>query len=143
MTLVRLNNWMPELSGIMNNYFDRSPLFNDSFNTSTQPSVNIYESDNDFQIEVAAPGFKKKDFNVEVNNDVLTISATKETKEPKDLLVRKRQFSYESFERTFNLPKQVVDDSTIKANYEDGILYITIGKKEEVKPKPARLIEIA
>lgn len=143
MTLVRLNNWIPEMSNIMNNLVDRSPLFDQPTINSTIPSVNIYETDDDFQIEVAAPGYKKKDFSIEVENNTLTLSAKKETKGQEELIVRKRQFNYESFERSFTLPKSSADDSKVKASYIDGILTISIAKKEAAKPKPARVIEVA
>lgn len=143
MTLVRLNNWMPELSNIMNNYFDRSPLIDNSFTNATQPPVNIYETDGDFQIELAAPGYSKTDFTLEVNNNILTVAAKKENASAEGLVTRKQQFNFESFERSFHLPKNAIDDANINASYVDGILKITLLKKEEVKPKPARMIEVA
>lgn len=143
MTLVRFNNWMPEFSNIMNNHFDRSPLFDQKIINTTIPSVNVYESEDDFQIEVAAPGYKKKNFSIEVDNNILKISAEKEVKERDGFFTHKKQFSYASFERSFNLPDDLVDESKISASYEDGILQIQIAKKEEAKPKPARMIQVA
>lgn len=143
MTLVRLNNWMPELNHVMNNLFDRSPLFDNNCSSSSIPMVNIYETENDFQIEVAAPGYKKKDFSIEVNDGVLKLKAEKEDKGKEGFWVRKKSFGYSSFERSFTLPKNIVDDSKIEASYEDGILLIAIAKREEAKPKPARMIDVA
>jgi HSP20 family protein len=109
------------------------------------PAVNIKETDTVFGIELAAPGKKKEDFNVEVDHNVLTISSEErsETNE-KDTEGKytRREFSYNSFRRSFTLPETVNLD-TINASYEDGVLHVTLPKKEEALPKPKRLIEIA
>ena len=94
-------------------------------------------------MEVAAPGFEKGDFKLEVDHDLLTISSEKkvenETKDGEQFT--KREFSYQSFSRSFTLPN-TADGERIEANYDNGILRITIPKKEEAKPKPSRVIEI-
>lgn len=97
-----------------------------------------------FDVEVAAPGFKKADFNIELNNDQLTISSEKKANEEmkEDEAFTRREFSYQSFSRTFTLPR-IVETDKIKAKYENGILRITIPKKEEAKPKPSRQIAIS
>jgi len=109
------------------------------------PAVNIKESDTHFDIEVAAPGKSKDDFSIEIDHQVLTISSEKksetEEKDSKGNYTR-REFSYSSFRRSFTLPESVNSDS-IKAIYENGILNVTLPKKEEALPKPKRLIEIA
>lgn len=108
------------------------------------PAVNIAENKDDFKIEVAAPGLEKKDFNINLDRNVLTISSEKqhETKdEDEDTKYMRREFSYTSFSRSFTLPDSAQEDK-IKANHKDGILTITIPKKEEAKVKPARKIEI-
>ena len=119
-------------------------LNNFSSENSTLPSVNIAESTDQYTLEMAAPGMEKKDFKVELNDDVLTISAEKEMKheEQNDDKIVRREFGYQSFKRTFRLAKEVVDESKIKASYKDGILRLDIPKKEEVKPLPPRTIEI-
>jgi len=108
------------------------------------PSVNIKESTEDFEVEVAAPGFNKNDFRIELNHDLLTVSSEKEldkeTKEGQQFTLR--EFSYQSFSRSFTLPNSA-DSEKIGAKYENGILRILIPKKEEAKPRPARQIAIA
>ena len=96
----------------------------------------------DFELELAVPGVKKDDFTVEVDNDVLTISSEmkSENEETQDNYTRK-EFSYSSFRRAFTLP-DTVDGSKIDAKYEDGILKLTLPKKQEALPKPKRLISI-
>lgn len=144
MTLVRFNPAMPELANIMNNFFDRSPLYfkNDC---THQAAVNILENDDNVLLEVMAPGFKKENFKVEVNNNVLTISADLGDT-PKDETTdnyRRREFAVAPFTRSFNLHKERIDDSKVEARYENGILTVALAKREEAKPKPSRTIEIA
>ena len=106
------------------------------------PSVNIVEGKNDFRIEVAAPGLQKDDFKINLDNNVLTISSEKEEKqEEKDERYMRREFSYTSFRRSFSLP-QTVEADKISANHSNGVLSISIPKKEEAKIKPAKQIEI-
>ena len=107
------------------------------------PAVNIIEGKDDFRIEVAAPGLEKNDFNVNLENNVLTISSEKESKhEEDDDKVMRREFSYTSFKRSFTLPN-TVDGEKISATHKEGILYISIPKREEAKVKPARQIAVA
>jgi HSP20 family protein len=106
------------------------------------PSVNLKESDNSFEIEIAAPGLNKKDFNIEVDDGVLTISSeSKEEKSEENINYSRKEFSFSSFSRSFNLPESV-DADKIGAKYENGILMVDIPKKEEAKEK-RRLIEIS
>ena len=144
MSLVKFSNQLPSM-------FDRffeGDLFdwsnrNFSLTNTTLPSVNIKENADAFTVEVAAPGFNKGDFKLELNHDLLTIASEKklenETKEGEQFT--KREFSYQSFSRSFTLP-QTADGDRIEANYENGILVVSIPKREEAKPKPARTIEI-
>jgi HSP20 family protein len=145
MAIVRFSNQFPRL-------FDRffeGDLFdwsnrNFSDTNTTLPSVNIIESSEAFDVEVAAPGFTKDEFNIELDNDLLTISSEKkvenETKEGENYT--RREFSYQSFNRSFTLPNSV-NSEKIKAKYENGILKVSIPKKEEAKPKPAKQIQIS
>lgn len=106
------------------------------------PSVNIIEGKEDFRIEVAAPGLEKGDFNIHLENNVLTISSEKESKnEEKEERYMRREFSYTSFRRSFSLPQSVEPDK-IAATHSNGVLNITIPKREEAKVKPAKQIEI-
>jgi HSP20 family protein len=123
-------------------------FFNDSYPAKTGvvgrniPAVNISETENEYVIEVAAPGMQKKDFRIEMDGDLLHLSYKKEEKaENKESNHWRKEFSYESFERSFTLPK-IVDGDKIGATYNDGILKISVPKKEEAKKKPARTIDI-
>ena len=109
------------------------------------PAVNIHESDENFIVEVAAPGKSKEDFKIELDNDVLTISAEdKIDKEASDKNGKytRREFSYSTFKRAFSLP-DTVDSSKISANYNNGVLEIGLPKKEEAKVQAKRMIEIS
>ncbi len=143
MTLVRYKNQLP---GLLNTFFngDLDPWATDNYSemNSTLPAVNIKETEDDFKVEVAAPGFDKKDFNIELDNNVLTVSSEKqEENEVEGEKYSRKEFNYLSFKRTFTLP-ELVDEEKISAKYENGILNVTIPKKEEAKPKPARQIAV-
>lgn len=98
------------------------------------PAVNVKEDENAFQIEVAAPGLKKEDFKLSLHENRLTISAKQESKtEEKTERFSRQEFNYTSFQRTFTLPKNV-DGDKIDASYTDGILYVGLPKREELKP---------
>ena len=107
------------------------------------PAVNVKENTDGFNLEMAAPGYEKGDFSIVVEEDVLTISTTaKEATEAKEgEKYTRKEFKYGTFKRTFNLP-DTVDSTKIEANYTNGILSVSIPKKEEAKPTPARTIEI-
>jgi HSP20 family protein len=106
------------------------------------PAVNISEDDKGFTIEVAAPGLSGKDFNLELENDVLTISTEhKESKEEKKQNFLRREFNYQSFKRSFELP-ETINQEKIKATHDAGILTLTLPKKEEVLQKAPRQIEV-
>jgi len=107
------------------------------------PAVNIAENDDEYVIEVAAPGLEKKDFKINLENKVLTISSEKEDKiEDKNGKSIRKEFRYSSFSRTFTLP-ETVDNDKIRAKHKDGILSVSIPKMETAKVKPARQIAIA
>ena len=144
MTLVRHQNQLPdlfdrffntELEGWNRNHYSQT--------NTTLPAVNIKEDKDQFVVEVAAPGFDKSDFKIELNNDTLTISSEKQiSKEEKDgERISKQEFSYQSFTRSFTLP-ELVEDEKISAKYLNGILVINIPKKEEAKPKPIKQIKV-
>jgi HSP20 family protein len=113
-----------------------------STNTSL-PAVNVRETNDDFIIEVAAPGMDKKDFKVHFKNNVLTISSEKESKkEEKDENYTRKEFSYQSFQRSFTVAENAVHGEKISAKYNNGILNIVLPKRDEVKPQPEREIKI-
>lgn len=108
----------------------------------TIPAVNIIETEEEFRIEIAAPGMSKKDFNINVENDKLMVSSDLAKEEKEGETYSRREFNYASFQREFNFPNELVDENKINATYEDGILHIVLPKKEESKPKPSRNIEV-
>lgn len=142
MTLVRFSNRIPRLFDhfLENDLFDLSNS-NFSETNTTLPAVNVKEKKDAFEIEMSAPGLKKEDFNVELNNNLLTISCEKkdedETKD-EDGKYTRREFIYQSFSRSFNLP-DTIDKEKIDAKYEDGILTLSVPKKENVIPSPKRI----
>lgn len=150
MTLVKRNgNLLNPLPLLFDDFFNRD-LFNwnnanFSDTNSTIPAVNIKETPENYEVEVAAPGMTKNDFKVELDGNVLTIRSErnhqKEEKEGERYF--RKEFSYQSFQRTFTLQKDVVDIDKIVARYENGLLHLLIPKKEEVKQKPPRLIQIS
>lgn len=122
-------------------------LFNELYNpvfSGSVPAVNVLEGVEGFKIEVAAPGLSKGDFKLNLEKNQLTISASKEqvNAENETEKYTRREFKYASFQRTFTLPN-TVDGEKIGAAYADGILTVTLPKREEAKDKPAREIEIA
>ncbi len=140
-TLVKKDGMFPSLeSKSINNFFDdfiTKDLFdwtdrNFAALGSNLPSVNLKETDTEIEVELAAPGMKREDFKVEIDNDILMISSEKEEKKEevskKENYVR-REFNYQSFSRTFSLP-ETIDENKIEANYKDGILHVIVGKKE-------------
>ncbi|ABG57525.1 Hsp20/alpha crystallin family protein [Cytophaga hutchinsonii] len=144
MTIVKRNGHFPFIfDDFFNRQYNRGMADYSNTNT-TIPAVNIKESAENFVIEVAAPGMNKKDFNVQVDGNVLTIRSEKTT-EKEDANNEKyttREFSYQSFVRTFNLPKDIADTDKIEAKYEDGVLHVLIPKKEKEKVKESRLVEV-
>lgn len=111
---------------------------------STLPAVNVQETNDKFIIEVAAPGMKRDDFKIELDNSVLTISSQREeSQQEKDGNYTRREFSYQSFQRSFSLPQERVKGDEIKAKYLDGILRITVPKTEDAKVKPPKQIAVA
>lgn len=148
--LTRTNNnsssYLPTWSSWIDDIFNRelSPVFSQNFNTGLSlPKVNIKETAEAYFVEVAIPGLKKSDFQVDLDNQILTISSEVEEKndETQENYTR-REFGYSSFKRSFTLPESV-DDGKIKAKYNEGILSIHLPKKEEAKQKPPRSIQIS
>lgn len=109
---------------------------------NTLPAVNIKENEINFKLEVYAPGLSKEDFKVEISQKTLSISCEKQFEnEANDEQYSRKEFSSTSFKRTFNLPESVNSDA-IQANYENGVLNISLPKREDALPKPKRVIEI-
>jgi HSP20 family protein len=127
-------NWMfPKLPALFDDFFTRDffDLPVESSSTVTQPAVNVHETSKAYEFEMAAPGLDKKDFKVELHDNTLVISAqrqnTSEERNDRGRTTRK-EFSYQTFSRSFGLPAGQVDASGITARYTDGILYVTVPK---------------
>ncbi len=147
MTLIRRNENYPVLSNILNDFFRNDWLDfsnrNYSLTNTTLPSVNIKESEEAFIVEMAAPGLDKNDFKISLNSGTLMISSEKksENEVKEDSQYSRREFSYQSFCRSFSLPESA-DAEKISARYENGILLVNIPKREEIKRNLERTIEI-
>lgn len=146
MSLIKKSNFS-NFPSMMEDFFKddffRFPSMSNMQQSVTVPSVNIKETEDRFELEVAAPGYSKEEFKLHLDQDLLTISAEqKEDKEVKEDKFRRREFYYSSFKRSFTLPESVAGEN-IQASYENGILHITLPKKEEAKVKPAKVIEIS
>ncbi len=145
MTIAKFSNWNPSLFDrfFENDLFDWSNR-NFSVTNTTLPAVNIKETDNEYFIELAAPGFTKSDFKIELKNELLTVSSDKkvEKKKEDEQQFTRKEFSYQSFSRSFTMPL-TGDSDKISAKYQDGILTVAIPKKEEAKPKPQKEIAIS
>ena len=149
MTIAKLSdNSYPSFPSFLNRFFEGDLMdwnrSNFADTNTTLPAVNIRENKDEFMIDVAAPGMKKEQFDVNYENGRLTISSEKreEKKDDKKDTYTRREFSYMSFQRSFAIPENLVDGEKIKATYNEGILHISLPKREEVKPKPARQIKI-
>jgi HSP20 family protein len=149
MTLIKRHvRGAPGFSGFFDDFWNRD-FANWGLNSyhspsSTMPAVNIVESNDNYLVEVAAPGMTKDDFKIELDNDMLTISSEMETtSEPTNGdRYHRQEYSYQSFTRSFHLPKTDIDDNKIKAEYQNGILRINIPKKETAKAQAPRMINI-
>ena len=147
MSLIKYNSATP-FKGY-GNFFDE--FFNNSLSNAfgsdfavNHPSVNVLETEQAFRLEIAAPGLDKKDFNIQVEKDQLTISAEKEKREEskdEQLNYTRREFNYTSFSRSFRLP-ETVDPEAVKAGYENGVLIIDLPKKPEKQAKVIQVIDI-
>jgi HSP20 family protein len=128
---------VPSVRNFFDNFWNVDNFFSEDIfkmRNSWMPAVNIKDNNGNFEIEVAAPGFTKKDFDVKIENGALFISAVKEesTEDTEDNYTRK-EFSYNSFQRSFALPENA-DTSETNATYTDGVLKLTLKKTEEKSP---------
>lgn len=137
MTLIKFNKHHPARMGRFMPMFDE--VFNDFLGGSLAhagkgAAVNIKEDDKNYFLEFAAPGFEKEEFKISAENSLLTVSAEKKTENNEESNgYTRREFAYSSFQRSFNLPENA-DSDNIKAAYKNGILNVSIPKKEESKP---------
>jgi HSP20 family protein len=147
MPLIKNNKTGTRFPSLLSDLFDAdkffAPTWIDRELESDVPSVNVKENSKEFNIELAAPGYARDQFKINVENDVLTISAERkdESKDENERYTRK-EFSYNSFARSFTLPKSVNADK-VDAKYVDGILKLCVHKKEESKVLQKREIQVS
>jgi len=147
MSIIKRNEIFPGLN-MFDDFFSRDlwnwGQNNNSTTNTTIPLVNVKENNDHFEVEMAAPGMNKDDFKVELDGNLLTIISEKkqENQVKEGERYSRREFSYQSFQRSFQLPKEVVDAEKIEAKYENGVLRLVIPKKEEAKPRPPKTIQI-
>ena len=145
MTLLKRNGGLfPNLSTSLPELFDTDNFFETPFiRREWLPAVNIKENEDNFEIEVAAPGMSKNDFHVAVDNGMLIISSEKEEeKKEESENYTSREFNYSSFNRSFSLPESI-DEEKINAKYEEGILKLTLQKTPMAVTKKAKEIAIS
>jgi len=145
MTLVKLNNDLfPAFSNLFEDFFGRDDEMTPTMNRwNRMPAVNIREDDNNYHLELAAPGLKKDDFKITLDNNLLTIETEmKDEKEVNKQNYSRKEFNYHAFRRSFTLPESA-DNEKIDAKYKDGVLNLMIPKKEESRVKPQRTIKIS
>ncbi|NER15728.1 Hsp20/alpha crystallin family protein [Spongiivirga citrea] len=144
MTLLKTRRRRPWRSLMNSQFIDMDDFFEDNFwlQKKDTPALNIKEADDHFEIELAAPGFSKKDFEVTIDDQNLNISAKKSSKkeDKKDGYTRK-EFSYDSFERSLMLPESVKQEK-VTATYKNGILHFDLAKKEGALKPQHKVIEI-
>ncbi len=145
MTLIKRSNWPALMSeNWLTDFVDNNRFFDADWMKRYQeiPAVNVKEKDKEFEIELAAPGLRKEDFQITVENGILTVMAEREEeKEMKEENFTRKEFSYENFTRSFNLPENV-NEEKVDAHYENGILQLKIGKKQIVAQKKPKAIAV-
>ena len=144
MSLIKRSEWPLLGNGSwLSDFFDNDRSFDaDWLKNRTLPAVNVKETEKNYEIEVAAPGRAKKDFNISAENGVLTISSEqKEEKEQKEKDYTRKEFSYSSFSRSFTLPENA-NEEDIRANYADGILKLEVAKKVINQTRAKKAIEV-
>jgi HSP20 family protein len=141
MSLVKRNDML--FPSLMNEIFKPDWFGGMDDSKFSPPAVNIIENETGFELELSVPGRFKEDFNIDVDNDVLTVSSRVNTeKETENVKYTRREFSYTSFKRAFTLPDSI-NGNEIEADYVNGILKFILPKKEEALPKPKRKIELS
>ena len=139
MPMMRNSAWLPT---VFNDFFDTEFLPKAN---ATAPAINVKETDKEYVVELAAPGMKKEDFNVHINDEgnLIVKMEQKQEKKEEDKSARylRREFSYSKFEQTLILPDDVQKDK-IQAKVEHGVLTVNLPKVEEAKVKVARQIDV-
>ena len=145
MSITTLSTRLPRLGLTLNDFFEPSnEWFQDGIlgRSLTLPNVNISEDKNSYKGELAAPGLQKKDFKIDVDGNMLTISAeNEENKEEKDETYTRKEYNYSSFSRSFTLPEEVQQDK-IEATYDGGILKLALPKNEKAAQKNHKAVTV-
>lgn len=146
MSLIKFNkNRSPWINDRVSTWLDTDDFFADDFFVKGRnlPAMNVKENMDNFEIELAVPGFSKKDIEVTMEDDVLHICAQKSKEEiEEDKGYTRREFSYNEFDRKLQLPTSVNQNEKVKAIYKNGVLTLNLLKKEEAKEQPKKVIEI-
>lgn len=142
MSIIKRNNggFFP-FRDSLTNFFDNDGFILDKlWNSESLPAVNISETDNGYEIEMAVPGMKKHEFKVKVENNMLTITGEhKEEKEDKKKNYTRQEYNYNAFTRSFRLPENAKDDA-VQAKYDDGVLHLMVAKKEKTTSKAKEIL---
>jgi HSP20 family protein len=143
MNLVKRNNANRVFPTVMDELF-KDLIGGTQYVQKTLPPVNIWETEKSFTIELMAPGLEKKDFDIQVDNALLTISSERKGEQAvqEEVKYTRKEFTFASFKRSFSLP-ETINEEGINASYQNGILAITLPKKEEALPKAKRLVAIS
>lgn len=142
MALTKRSDWPTLRGSLLSDFFDDDVFVNSPVGRRSMPSVNIRETEKAYELEMAAPGYNKKDFNISIDNNLLTVSAEKkQEQEITDQHYTRREFGYESFSRSFSLPADTNEDD-VNARYEEGILKLSINKKNPSGGKTKKPIAV-
>ena len=143
MTIIKWHQ-RPAMANLLNNFVEREFSTGYEHNCGCAPATNILEKDNEYEIQLVVPGMKRDDFQMEVEENVLSVSYEKKEDEASndESKFLRKEFSLEGFNRRFALPKHT-DAENIKARYENGMLYIAIPREDPKKDKLSKRIEIA
>ena len=140
MNLVRKHN-SPLFPALFNEWLSNEWLPSSTLPTKQLPAVNIQETDTSFLLELAAPGVKKEDLQVEIEKDILSISSQSDAPAEEDAQYTRKEYGYRSFRRTFTIPESV-DSKKIEAQYKEGILEVKLPKKKEMLQEAKKSIRI-
>ncbi len=141
MTIIRWNA-PTRLPGIFDDLFTRSMEGFEKRNNDYSPAVNIIENGNSFQIQVAVPGYEKENIQVDLENNVLSIFCEKDATEGQEISYTRQEFGFGAFRRSFTLPK-IVDAEKISAEFKNGILHVSLPKRDEAKERLSRQIQVS
>lgn len=120
----------------------KDAFYGNGIGLTKSPRANVLETDDSYRIELATPGLSKKDFQLKIDKNKLTIKVEKEATTAEGETFKRKEFDYHHFNKSFNLSDKI-DQTSIKAAYKNGVLIVTLPKKEEAKEQAARTIDIS